>query len=84
MEDGRWNLGFSAITLQSPASERIINRMKKLPMYTILAITMGIGSYLPVMFGQSMLGGWSIIGTVLGGVIGIMIYAKLRNEGYIE
>ena len=50
----------------------------------IMSISMGVGGYLPVVFGQSALGGWSILGTIIGGVIGIIIYAKVRKAGYIE
>ncbi len=58
--------------------------MSKLPMYIIMSVTMGIGGYLPVLFGESALGGWSIVGTVIGGIIGIFAYIYMRNGGYIE
>ena len=53
-------------------------------MYIIMTIAMGIGGYIPVLFHQSALGGWSILGTMIGGVIGVIVYAKLRKAGYIE
>lgn len=58
--------------------------MSKLPMYVIMSIFMAAGGYLPVVFGQSALGGWSVLGTVLGGIVGIIAYAKLRSNGIIE
>lgn len=58
--------------------------MNKLPMYIILTVTMGIGSYIPVLFNQSLLGGWSVIGSVVGGIIGVIMYAKLRKSGILE
>ncbi|MEO5690658.1 MAG: hypothetical protein ABIQ64_00545 [Candidatus Saccharimonadales bacterium] len=58
--------------------------MSKLPMYMIMTVAMGIGGYVPVLFGQSAHGGWSILGTVLGGILGVMAYAKLRSDGIIE
>jgi len=56
----------------------------KLPMYTILTIFIAIGAYLPVLFGQSAFGGWSIIGTLIGGIAGTVFYYKLREAGYIN
>ncbi len=58
--------------------------MTKIPMYIIMSITMGLGGYLPTLFGESAFGGWSIIGTMVGGVIGITMYIKLRKAGYLE
>lgn len=53
-------------------------------MYIILSVAMGIGGYLPVLFGESALGGWSILGTLVGGIVGIIVFSKLRKAGYIE
>jgi hypothetical protein len=50
----------------------------------IMSVALGIGGYLPVLFGQSALGGWSIVGTVIGGIGGIFAYVYLRNSGIIE
>ena len=52
-------------------------------MYIILSIGMGLGGYLPVLFGQSMLGGWSILGGFVGGIVGVIFYAKLRKQGIL-
>lgn len=51
-------------------------------MYLVIGIFMSAGGYLPVLFGQSAFGGWSILGTLLGGIAGIYIYFKLRQSGY--
>ena len=58
--------------------------MSKLPMYIIMSLSMGIGGYVPVMFGAGMMDFSTIIGTVIGGIVGIVIYQKLRSYGYIE
>ena len=53
-------------------------------MYLIVSLGMAIGGYLPVLFGQSALGGWSIIGTLIGGFAGIWLFWKMRQAGYLE
>ncbi len=58
--------------------------MSKLPMYVIMTVAMGIGGYIPVMFGAGMMDFSTIVGTVIGGIIGIVVYQKLRSYGYIE
>lgn len=58
--------------------------MSKLPMYLIMSVTMGAGAYVPVLFGASALGFISILGSVIGGIGGIFLYAYLRNNGIIE
>ncbi|MGB2786845.1 MAG: hypothetical protein WBB94_00490 [Candidatus Saccharimonadaceae bacterium] len=58
--------------------------MTKIPMYIILTVAMSLGGYIPTLFGESAFGGWSILGTMTGGFIGIVIYAKLRKSGYLE
>ncbi len=30
-----------------------------------------VGSYIPVLFGESALGGWSVLGSVVGGLFGV-------------
>jgi outer membrane lipoprotein SlyB len=32
-----------------------------------------VGSYVPTLFGDSLLGGWSILGRVVGGLVGIWL-----------
>ena len=58
--------------------------MSKLPMYDIMTIAKGIGGYVPVMFGAGMMDFSTIVGTVIGGIIGVIVYQKLRSYGYIE
>lgn len=58
--------------------------MTKLPMYIIMTIAMGLGGYIPVLCGADALGLESVLGSVAGGIVGIVIYAWLRNRGYIE
>ncbi len=58
--------------------------MSKLTMYIIMSLSMGVGGYIPVLFGQSAFGGMSVLGTVIGGIFGIILYAKLRSNGIIE
>jgi len=58
--------------------------MTKLVMYIIIGVTTSIGSYVPVLFGASMLGGWSVLGSLIGGIIGIVIFYKVRQAGYVE
>lgn len=49
-----------------------------------MSVAMGVGAYVPVLFGASALGFISILGSVVGGIGGIFLYAYLRNGGYIE
>lgn len=38
-------------------------------MYIIMSVTMGVGSYFPVLLGHSLLGGWNVLGSAIGGII---------------
>ncbi|HEX8390241.1 MAG TPA: hypothetical protein VF597_02385 [Candidatus Saccharimonadales bacterium] len=58
--------------------------MSKLPMYILLSVGMGVGGWLPTLFGQPPLGGWSILGTVIGGGLCVWVYWQLRQNGYLE
>ena len=58
--------------------------MSKIVMYIILTVTMGIGGYVPVLFGADALGGWSILGGLVGGIVGIWAYMFVRNQGYLD
>ncbi len=58
--------------------------MSKLPMYIIISIGTGLGSWIPTLFGANMFDGWSILGSLIGGLISVYIYWKLRQSGYIE
>jgi hypothetical protein len=53
-------------------------------MYIIIGVTTTIGGYVPVLFGADMLGGWSILGTLIGGIVGIYVFYKVRAAGYVE
>lgn len=42
-----------------------------------------IGSYIPVLLGESMLSGWSILGGMVGGLFGIWLGAwASKRYGY--
>lgn len=58
--------------------------MSKVVMYIIISVATVIGGWLPTLFGASMLDMWSILGSVVGGFIGIFVYWKLRQAGYLE
>jgi hypothetical protein len=46
--------------------------MNKTLLYTCITIFGALGGYLPVLFGDSsMLSGWSIVGSTIGGVFGV-------------
>ncbi len=38
-----------------------------------------IGGYIPVLFGQSDFSLWSILGSTIGGIIGIIIARRLES-----
>lgn len=50
--------------------------------YIIIAVTGGIGGYIPVLFGANPFGGWSIFGSLVGGIAGIVIFYKMKQAGY--
>lgn len=54
--------------------------MDKMIMYLILGTSMSVGGLIPVLLGQSAFGGWSLLGTTIGGFIGIYIYVKIRQN----
>lgn len=58
--------------------------MSKGLMYLLITIGSGIGGGIPLLFGDTGFGGWSIMGSLLGGLAGIVAYIKLRQNGYIE
>lgn len=58
--------------------------MTKFVMYLILTIAMAIGGYIPVLLGADALGGWSILGGLIGGLAGVWVYVKIRRAGYLE
>lgn len=50
--------------------------------FVIFCITIfsTIGSYIPVLLGESILGGWSILGGLVGGVFGIWLAVWLSKR----
>ena len=56
--------------------------MEKMLVYIIIAVTGGIGGYIPVLFGANPFGGWSIFGSLVGGIAGIVIFYKMKQAGY--
>lgn len=54
--------------------------MNKTIMYLSISIFGGLGGYLPSLLGDnSLLSGWAIVGSTLGGFFGIYIAYKLSN-----
>ena len=49
----------------------------------IIVLTAGfggaVGGYVPVLFGASGFGGWSILGAFIGGIIGIWAGYRISN-----
>ena len=49
----------------------------------IILLTSGLGgtmgSYIPVLLGANGLGGWSILGALIGGLIGIWVGYRISN-----
>jgi hypothetical protein len=55
--------------------------MNKKVIVFMMALCSGIGSYVPVLLGDSsMLDGWSILGGVVGGFIGIWLGAGISKR----
>jgi hypothetical protein len=47
--------------------------------YLILSVGMGLGGYLPVIFGANALGIWSFVGAFFGGVAAIYVIYRLNS-----
>ena len=58
--------------------------MSKFVMYLIIGVMSTIGAWVPTLFGASMLDLASIFGSVVGGFVGIYVYWKARQAGYLE
>lgn len=57
--------------------------MNKSLILLLSAIFSMVGSYIPVLLGESMLGGWSILGGLIGGLFGIWLGAwASKRYGY--
>jgi hypothetical protein len=39
-----------------------------------------VGGYIPVLFGASGFGGWSILGAFVGGLVGIWVGYKIGDQ----
>lgn len=39
----------------------------------------GIGGYVPTLFGASSFGGWSILGSLVGGLVGIYLGVQFQD-----
>ena len=53
----------------------------KLVLYTSITVFGALGAYLPVwLLGDDPLSGWSILGSVIGGIVGIWIWTKLKDS----
>ncbi|MDO8266094.1 MAG: hypothetical protein Q7T41_04100 [Candidatus Saccharibacteria bacterium] len=54
--------------------------MNKTVMYIFITIGGGIGGYLPVLFGDSsMFSGWSVLGSTVGGILGILAAKRVSD-----
>jgi hypothetical protein len=57
--------------------------MEKILIYILILIGGGIGGYVPTLFGASAFGGWSILGSTVGGILGIVVYFQAKKAGYL-
>lgn len=51
--------------------------MNKTMMYIFISIGGAIGGYVPVLLGASGISAWSILGSTIGGIVGIFAAVKL-------
>ncbi len=58
--------------------------MSKTIMYIIISVTTLIGGWIPTLWGASMLGFASIFGSLIGGIVGVYLYWKAKQYGYID
>lgn len=58
--------------------------MSKFVMYIIIGVGGALGAWVPTMFGASMMDFSSIFGSMIGGLVGIYVYWKLHQAGYLE
>ena len=54
--------------------------MNKSLAYLLIAVFGGIGAYIPVLFGSSGISGWSLIGSFIGGIVGIYVAYKMSFD----
>jgi len=53
--------------------------MNKSLAYLLIAVFGTIGGYLPMLFGGGELSGWSILGTAIGGFLGLYLAYKISS-----
>lgn len=58
--------------------------MNRLAMYVIVGLGITIGNLVPALFGASIFGLWGVLGIMIGGFIGVWVFWKLREMGYLE
>jgi hypothetical protein len=54
--------------------------MNKTIMYLFITIGGGIGAYLPTLFGADGLSLWSVLGSTVGGLLGIWAAVKVSQN----
>ena len=54
--------------------------MNKTIILLCVAVCSAIGSYIPLLLGESLLGGWSILGGFVGGIFGIWLGVTLSRR----
>lgn len=52
--------------------------MERMVNLIILSVLMGIGGYLPVIFGAGVISAWSFAGSIAGGIAAIVVIYKLN------
>ena len=52
----------------------------KFIMWTAITVGGFVGGYIPVLFGADALGGWSILGSTIGGIFGIWVWYKFLRS----
>jgi len=53
--------------------------MEKMTVYLILSVGMGIGGWLPVLFGAGALSMWSFGGSIIGGIFAVVFIYRLNR-----
>lgn len=54
--------------------------MNKTVMMIMSTLGMTVGGAIPALFGASMLGGWSILGGLIGGFVGIWLGVVVSRQ----
>ncbi|MCA9349227.1 hypothetical protein KC878_03775 [Candidatus Saccharibacteria bacterium] len=54
--------------------------MNKTVLYICMSIFAGIGGYIPTLLGDtSWMSGWGILGSTIGGIVGVLVARKLSS-----